>query len=145
MNLRLPLLLLLSLHLATSAIRAASTAEAEVLSTERQRVAALVKNDLAALDRLLADDLTYTHSSALVETKAEYLSAIRSGKLKYHSLDHEQQRVRLYGDTAVLTGITKVFSTYHGKEGRPTLRFTIVYVKRAGRWQMVAWQSTGVP
>lgn len=138
--------LLLGAVLLTSALAAAPAGvEAEILRTERQRVAALVANDFAALERILADDLTYTHSNALLESKAEYIGAIRSGKLKYHALDHDQQRVRIYGDTAVLTGRTQVHSTYEGQEARPTLRFTIVYVRRAGRWQMAAWQSTRIP
>jgi ketosteroid isomerase-like protein len=145
MKLPLPHLLIASLILLLPARAANRTIEAEVIAAEQSRVTALIQDDFAALDRLLSDDLTYTHSNALVDSKAQYIESLRSGRLKYKALDHEQQHVRVYGDTAVLTGLTRVYSIYQGQEGRPTLRFTIVYVKKSGRWQMAAWQSTRVP
>jgi hypothetical protein len=141
-----PNLLILVVVLSSIAgLYAASGSETEVLQSEQARIAALVRDDYPALERLLSDDLSYTHSTAAVDTKPRYLESLRSGRLKYKSLDHEQQQVRLYGDTAVLTGLSKVCSIVEGQEVRLTLRFTIVYVKKSGRWQMVAWQSTRVP
>lgn len=113
-----------------------------VLRVEQQRVAALVSDDFPALDRLLADDLTYAHSSTVVESKAEYLASLRSGALKYTSLKHESTLVRVYGDTAVLTGLSTVQALTRGKPGAVKLRFLIVYVQRHDQWQIVAWQST---
>jgi len=116
-----------------------------ILRVEQQRVAALVNDDFPSLDRLLADDLTYAHSSTVVETKAEYLASLRSGALKYTALTHELPQVRLYGDTAVLTGLSTVQALSQGKPGTVKLRFLIVYVQRHHQWQMVAWQSTRLP
>ena len=118
---------------------------ATILRAEQQRIAALVNDDFAALDRLLADDLTYAHSSTVLETKAEYLASLRSGALKYTALTHEAQHVRLYGDTAVLTGLSTVDALSQGKPGTVRLRFLIIYVQRRDQWQMVAWQSTRLP
>jgi uncharacterized protein (TIGR02246 family) len=128
-----------------SATAPASSMEADVLKAEQARVNALVNNDYAALQSLLSDDLTYTHSTASRQTKTEFLASLRAGLFKYKAIEHEQKRVRVYGDTAVLTTFTRVTAISDGRESQVTLRATIVYVKGGGRWQMVAWQSTRVP
>jgi ketosteroid isomerase-like protein len=137
--------LLLTLLLAAPVAAAPTAMEAAVLAAEQARVTALIHDDFAALEHLLADELTYTHSNASVDTKEQFLSFLRSGRLKYRELDHSDQRVRLYGETAILTGRTRVQSVFEGQEMRLTLRFTIVYIQRAGRWQMAAWHSARVP
>ncbi len=137
----LPLLLLAAAPLAA----APTAAESAVLAAEQARVTALIQDDFAALERLLADELTYTHSNASVDSKAQFLASLRSGRLKYQALDHSDQRVRVYGEAAILTGRTNVRSRFEGQEMRLTLRFTIVYIQRAGRWQMAAWHSARVP
>ena len=109
--------------------------------------AASVRGDVAALGRLLADDLTYTHASGVIDTKASVVSSIQSGKLKYKSIDPGQPRVRVYGNTAVLTGTAtvQVESTMAGPAPFQ-IHYTDVYVKKgAGPWQAVAWQSTRPP
>jgi ketosteroid isomerase-like protein len=93
----------------------------------------------------LSDDLLYTHSSARVETKAEFLAALRSGELKYEAMNHEDLKVRVYGDTALVTGRSAVRVRSRGQENNLQIRFLAVYVRKAGHWQMVAWQSTRFP
>ena len=139
--------ILASLFLATLAVISplAASETDEVLQAERDRVTALIQDDYAALDRILSDDLIYTHSSALVETKAQYVASLRSGQLKYKSLEHSDQRVRIHGDVALLTGTSKVYSISNGQDIRLTLRFSIAYIKQAGHWKMALWQSTRIP
>jgi len=115
------------------------------MAVEKARIAALATDDLAALDRLMADDATYTHSNSVLDNKQAFLESIRSGRLKYVSLDHADQQVRLYGETAILNGTSKVLVLVEGKENRVALRFTLTYVFKDGRWQMAAWQSTRLP
>jgi hypothetical protein len=114
--------------------------KAEVLQVESQRVQALLQVDVAALDRILSNDLTYTHASAAVNTKAEYIERVKSGQLKYEMIEQRDVNVRVYGNTVILTGVSK-----QGTKAQPSeMRFTTVYVKLDGRWQQVAWQSTRV-
>ncbi len=122
-------------------IQSNSTAQ-EVRELESKRIRYLIGNDLAQLDNMLSDDLVYTHSSGLVETKAQYLDALRSGQVKYQAVDHADVQVRVYADTAVLTGRSQVKLTSRGEERSFPIRFTLVYAKQEGRWRMVAWQST---
>ena len=116
----------------------------QLLQVENERIQGLVHNDFAALDQIMSDDLIYTHSTGVAETKAEYLGQLKSGQLKYQSMEHEGVVVRVYGDTAILTGRTKVKSVSRGQEFNNDLRFLIVYVKQRGRWRMVSWQSTRI-
>lgn len=116
-----------------------------VRAAESQRLRALVTADYAALDRLLADDLTYTHSTAKVDTKATYLEPLLSGRTRYQSLEPADVQVRIYGTTGVVTGILRSVALVSGKESRTNMRFTNVWVERDGRWRMVAWQSTRLP
>ena len=124
---------------------AQADAEEQVRQAERERLAALTSGELAVLERYLSDDLLYTHSSARVETKEEFLAALRSGELKYEAMNHEDLKVRVYGDMALLTGRSAVRVRSRGQENNLQIRFLAVYVRKAGRWQMAAWQSTRFP
>ena len=117
----------------------------QVREVERQRVQSLTGNDLTALERILADDMTYTHSNGLVDSKASFLASLRSGDVRYQMMEHEDVQVRIYKETAVMTGRTKVKVRSKGEDLNLQLRFTLVYAKQAGRWRMVAWQSTRLP
>jgi uncharacterized protein (TIGR02246 family) len=124
-------------------LAAQSSDEAAVRAVEDRRIKALVEDDFATLEAIFADDLHYTHSSAVVDDKAAYMAALRSGKTKYETVDREPPRVRIYGDTALMTG-TAVVGLRRRAEKLP-LRYTLVYVRQGGQWRMAAWQSTRRP
>jgi ketosteroid isomerase-like protein len=124
------------------ALAAAQDARQEILAADDRRFAAMVQGGQAALDGLLADDLTYTHSTGQMETKAQFLASLKAGKLRYLSAESADREVRLYGDVAVVTGRATVKASTEGKELLLPLRFTEVWVKRGGGWKLAAWQST---
>ena len=128
---------------ADSRLAAQTPAEQAVRQVEDRRVKAMIDDDFAALDAILADDLTYAHSSGALDTKASYLEALKSGKTKYLTFDRTPSVVRLYGDTAVVTGAATL--SLRGQAAPFSLRYTLVYVRRDGQWRMVAWQSTRLP
>ena len=117
----------------------------DVQELDAERFAAMVKGDAAALDGLLADDLVYTHSSGKVDSKASFLDDIKGGQLHYKVIRPEDPKLTVYGDTAVTTGLAAFEVNNHGQELNMKLRYTDVWVKRGGKWQMVAWQSTRLP
>jgi hypothetical protein len=119
----------------------------EILDIERQRVAAMVNRDLAALDRILADDLTYTHSGGRTDTKASFIALIAEPDHGYLGVDYSDEEVRPAGaDGAIVRGIAQIRLIREGgaQISYPVL-FLDVYARRDGRWQMVAWQATRVP
>jgi len=140
-----PLLFATLVLLTLTTLRANEARVSEVLAAERARIEALVADDFEALEQIFADDLLYVHSNANVDSKASFLDSLRSKRLKYKSLTHSDQRVRCYGDTAILTGQTNVISISDGKENLHRLRFTLVYVLEKGRWRFTTWQSIRLP
>jgi len=80
-----------------------------------------------------------------VDSKASLLDALRAGRLVYDSISPADVRVRVYGGSAVVTGTARVQVRANGAVRRLGLRFTEVYVRRAGRWELVVWQSTRLP
>ena len=140
--------LLLSLLLVSTAARAESkkpSADAVVKAAELARFEAATKNDLDTLGKLLADDLTYTHSTGVLETKEVFLASLKSGKLQFKKIEPADLLVRVFDKTAVINGTAKVSVVSEGQPKDLSLRFTDVWVNRAGKWQMVAWQSVKLP
>jgi ketosteroid isomerase-like protein len=119
--------------------------EAEVRAAQAARFAATLKGDLKALEALIADDLVYTHSSAKVETKKEFLDLLASGYYQYKAIVPSELRVRLYGDTALVNGVAEIDVVNDGAPRQLKLRFLEAWVKRSGRWQLTTWQSTRFP
>jgi ketosteroid isomerase-like protein len=118
---------------------------AEVRVMEERRYAAMIAADTAALDALLCDDLRYTHSNCVVDTKASLLDLLGSGKLAYRAARPVIDDVLVHGDTAVLTGSMELDVTVGGADRTVKGRFTDVWVRDGGAWRFAAWQSTPLP
>ena len=119
--------------------------EQEIRQREIRRFEAMLRVDVAALDDILSEDLTYTHATGVFETRAQFIAKLKSGQTKYESFAPEDMLVRIYGTTAVVTGVARVKVQVKGEHLGFQLRFTDVYVKKDNRWQMVAWQATRLP
>ena len=116
--------------------------ETEIRDLQTRRLRAMTEADVPALQRLLADDLIYTHASGWRQTKAEFLASIRSGELLYHSFTSDDLNVRGYGNMVLVTGRAAAKVRAKGQELNVSLLYLEAYVKQDGRWQLVAWQST---
>ncbi len=117
----------------------------ELLQLETRRCDAMMAADFDELDKLLSDQLTWTHASARQETKASFLAMLRAGSTRYLEIRRSEERVRSYGDVAVLTGVADMRASINGEDRRLCNRYTNVWAKTGASWQMVAWQSTAVP
>jgi ketosteroid isomerase-like protein len=116
-----------------------------VRALDERRLAWLVQGDIDAMAGLLADELVYTHSNGRVDDKASYLAPLRAGTTRYLQYTPSEVSVRLLGDVAILTGRATMRAMVGGEERRNELRFTNVWLRRDGRWQMVAWHSLRLP
>ena len=81
------------------AASAADATEQAVLAAHEKRRDATLAGDAAAVGSMMTDDLTFTHANAVVETKAEFLDALKTGRYQYKSLTDEERGVRVHGDT----------------------------------------------
>ena len=126
----------------TTTAQAAMSATAKLVSAvDKQRFDAQVSKNYAVLERVLANDLIYTHSNGSTATKQSYIQSIRDGKLTYDAIDVQEQKVRVYGTTAIINGICVVRATNNGETINTRLCYTDVYVRNGRQWQLVAWQS----
>jgi ketosteroid isomerase-like protein len=119
--------------------------EAEVLSADDRRFEAMRKADWPALEAVLADELTYVHSTARLETKAEHVGNLKAGKPHYRGIAPRERKVRVHGGVGVVNGVSEMQVENAGKEQRFTVRYLAVYTKAGNAWRMIAWQSTRVP
>ena len=125
----------------TSALSAQmGKAEQQVLQAENDRFAAMVKGDRAALEKLLSDDLTYTHSTALLETKEQFIESVTSGNIDYVSIvpSEPDWKVRVNGNTAVVNGVAAVNVVDTGKDRKIRIvlrRFTRIAAARGSCWR----------
>jgi hypothetical protein len=144
--------LALAAAIALSALAAAQSttmgkAEQQVLQAEKDRFAAMVKVDEAALNKLLSDDLTYVHTSALLQTKKEFIDSLKSGAIKYVSVTPAEAdwKVRIVGNVAIVNGVGAVHVVDHGNDLNFRLRYTTVHSNRSGSWQLLSWEATRFP
>ena len=103
---------------------------------------AYVRADADALDRLCADDLVVTMSDMQVLNKPQSIGILRSGKVRFQRYETSDIRIRVYDNAAVVTGRLQRTRNAHGQEANDDWRFTKVYIRRADKWQVVAWHAS---
>ena len=105
---------------------------------DQERIQAQIDANASALDRLYAEDFIGVGPSGTVRTKPQVLGDFTSGNLRFQSITTDQVQWRIYGATAVETGRSIMDGQDRGKAVPRENRFTRVWVKRHGRWQLVA-------
>ena len=120
----------------------AASVEQSLLDAERQWAEALKNGDQATLNRMLADNFIFTDDESNVYDKAKYLEASKAVQVESYHLDDLAARVA--GNAGVVTGRWTGKVIINGKHGGGTARFTDTYVKRAGRWVVLASHETRI-
>jgi uncharacterized protein (TIGR02246 family) len=116
-------------------------AEQEVRKLERQWLDAYEQNDPEAMDRIVADDFTITFPNGAMQSKPQLMAMVRAPRqasqpdMRFHT---EDVRSRAYGDTVILIGRVVTEYVRDGKAVTERSRYTDTYVRRKGRWQVVA-------
>ena len=123
----------------------ANAQEQEVLKASQVvNEAFLIKKDRATMERLYADDYMYIHSNGTVANKTQDIAESLSPDQAWTAHKSDDLKVRTYGDVAVVTGLSTLTGSSKGYVSGAR-RFTEVWVRRNGGWQMVSGQSTLVP
>ncbi|HKU47704.1 MAG TPA: nuclear transport factor 2 family protein [Burkholderiales bacterium] len=117
----------------------------EILQLEDRRFAAMVARDFAALEKMTHDELLYTHSSGVTDTKASWLESMKSGKVKYKSASCSDRQVRFFGDVALTRGRAAIEVDIGGQPKSLRLLFLMAYARTPQGWKFAAWQSCPQP
>jgi len=117
----------------------------EVIQAERAWVEAHRRLDIAALERLMADEYKHVRADGAVVGKAEDLASYQTGDRYWEFAESDEYDIQVHGRTAVLIGRWRARGVNAGERFDYSARFMSVYVKRDGGWQMVAAQSTPLP
>ena len=121
-----------------------SAVEQKIKQSEQQLRDHVLKGDTSLAEQYLADDYVNVNAAGQMLNKNETIEAVKTGRVKYSSIDVTDERVRVYGDTGIdnVTSNTKL--TIDGQDRSGQYRTTIVWVKQNGQWKRVSFQSTRV-
>jgi len=125
-------------------VASAASVEQALMQLEQEMTDALIKGDMAAFGGHLAENVTLTDPGGMVNTKAQFEAQVKSGDLKIASSKIEDMKVQVHGDAAVVTYKTTDKGTYKGRDISGEYRWTDVFIKQGGKWQIVAGQGTPV-
>ena len=131
------------LSLAATAARCDDVAD--ILAAERVLCAAFEAEDAVALERGLTADFTLVNSLGTVTTGADEVAALRGGKVRYGVFRNEGTKIRLHGDAAIATGITRVAGAEVDMSFEGAFRFTDTWVRQDGRWLLAASHASRLP
>jgi len=137
------LLCLISLWSCTTNVQT-DDAQQEVLAAHEKRRAATLNGDANTVASMMTDDLTFTHANAVVETKEQFVDALKTRKLQYKTLIDEDRQVRVNGSTGVVSGTCHIVVDASGTEYDLRVRFTELWAKEGDTWQMMLWHATQV-
>jgi len=105
---------------------------------------AYVRADADALEQLCADDLVVTMTDMVVLNKRSSIAILRSGKVKFERYETSDLGIHVYDRAAVVTGRLQRTRSVQGREVNDEWRFTKVYIRRGGKWLVVAWHASTV-
>jgi ketosteroid isomerase-like protein len=125
-----------------TAARSKEVDEAAVAALDTEYQKAVSRNDAEAMGRLLHEDFILVTGKGKVFTKADLLSEARSGRYRYERQEDSQQKVRVWGDTAVVTALLWARGTEDGKPFEYRLWFSDTYVRTPAGWKYAFAQSS---
>ena len=109
----------------------------QLIETANQWDRAMVENDADAIGEFMADDWIIIGSDGSVGDKASFLELVRSGSLSHDVMESHEARVRVYGDTAVMTARGISGGSYRGHRFHEVERVSCVFIRQEGRWRCV--------
>ncbi len=133
-----------SLLLITARAEPAGDDAQALIKIQHEWAAARVAGDDAYLEKLYAKDFRITTLAGTVVERDEDIALFATKTLVPEFVRDDDMDVRLYGDTAVVTGREHMKGVHSGHAGEFIVRFTNVYVREDGRWRLVAHHSTEI-
>jgi ketosteroid isomerase-like protein len=116
----------------------------EIEALEQQWRQAVISNNVTEMDHLLADDYMGISANGTVETKPQALDMRKAGTVRIKTLDLTDLKVRVYGDTAVVTSRATLEGTNGQSDISGNYRYTRVYNRRYGQWKIVSFEASRI-
>lgn len=116
----------------------------EVKAAHEKRRAATLDGDWKTVAAMMTDNLTFTHANAVVESKAQFIDALKTKRLKYQKLEDEHTQIRVQGNTGVVSGICHILVDASGNIIDLRVVFTELWVNEGNNWKMLLWHATEV-
>ena len=114
----------------------------EVFATVAMWADAVRSRDIKTLDKIFEDHMVITTYDGQTRGKAEELEILKPDlNIKTIAVNNEDMKVRVFGKAAVVTALTKMHFVIDKKDVNAAFRYTAVFVKEDGRWQIVALQT----
>ncbi len=114
----------------------------QLLKLETQWNEAHLRGDADVLKQLWAEELVVTVQEMPVMDKIQALKIVGSGRVKFKRYETSDVKINVFGDAAVATGRLKRVREKQGNDVEDDWRFTKVYLRRDGKWQVVAWHGS---
>ena len=124
---------------------AASFAVADVIAADDRRIAAMLAGDADALATMLANDLVYTHSSGRVDRRVELVDAVKSGRVRYLSVEREVTYCASRAGAIAMNGKIALRFSRDRTEQTVECYFLAIWVEQAGSVRLWRWASTAIP
>jgi len=128
----------------TAAEQIYPTVEEQIKALQEESRKAALKGDASFLEKHLADNYVGVSGSGAQVTKDQAIQELKSGAIKFESIDVRDTKIRVYGNTAIVDSLASLKMTSNGKPINGDYRATFVWVKQKGSWKRVAFQSTRV-
>ena len=122
----------------------ASAAEEQAMAFTQAVCDAFRTRDLPTLERLLAPEFTLVGTDAVLQPRAQAIAEVQAGEPRYEVFRNHDMTARVYGDSAVVSGITSLAGTSSGKPFAIDVRFTDVLIRSDGAWRIVVSHVTRV-
>lgn len=105
---------------------------------------ALIAKDSVALSKVLADDVTYGHTNAMIQTKVELIRDVMSKVQDYKSINPSEMNIRMFDKTAIVNMNAKIVLNYKNEPMEFKMKITLVWVKHNGDWVLEARQAVKI-
>lgn len=145
MKLRIACIALFFCVAGSAIARGAADDEREIRRVEAELCHAFEIGDAQTLRKDLDATFTLTSSRGEVTDLAQNLDEVAKREPRYDEFRNHDQKVRLYGDAAIVLGITSIKGTSEGKAFAADFQFTDTYVRRGGRWLLAASHASRLP
>jgi ketosteroid isomerase-like protein len=128
----------------TTTLAAQSKQETAVSNAVEKLRTAMISGERAALEAIAADQLSYGHSSGLVETKTQFVEKIASGSSDFVTIDLKNQTVTVSGNTAIVRHELHATTNDNNRPGEVHLKILLIWQKQGKEWKLLARQAVKI-